>query len=940
VKVGGRKTVTRRCGFGRRFGMGLVVAAAMLCVLLMAFEPGVKADVGASDGKGVAFGSAAVRTSQKYEARIVHPKGGAIVSGATYIQLKARPNIKILSVFIDDQYFTSGPPYTIPWNSATVTNGRHRITIAAATPALSSNALSPNSQLRLQTVQFTVHNKHRLLQGSPTPTPDPTATPTPASTPSPKPTSTPAPLPTATPTPASTPSPDPTSAPTPRPTATPAPASTPSPNPTPTPTPRPTATSTPSPSPTRTPTPTPTPTISPNCSIVTDVGPVITDTSGNSWAITLGTQVSVNGVADSTTNNVIELVYSAGLVYQENSSELWWYKSSPSDVWHSAPAPSCPGATPTPIPTSSPTPVPGGGGGPLSVTITGSPTVGPTTLTASFASVPVGGTPPYSYAWVWGDGTANGTTQNPNHNFTVAGTYTTTLTVTDSASHTASQVKTVLATGAAYYVAKSGNDSNNGTSPATPFLTLTKCQTAMRSGNKVCIINDSGTYTLGAQLTFTSTDNNEVWAAGFGQTPIVDGNNYAFNWNENSVSNMSVYGLTFQHMGPASGEGGTTHGAISVGSSGNKFRWNTILLDSGHVYSAFVSLYNGVSSTTIDSNTLNGGADTTGSIHAPSASFGVNFGGSQGSITLTHNLCENLQAGCANFSTGGTGQANNILEYNLVLNSIQNCDDCGYFYMYDTSNGGPSNTGPSTATGNVIEYNAIYSNTNPALFGHGIYLDQGMSHVAVKYNVIASYNAGTGGGLTGIHTISPQPDESCIIPGAGPNTIENNICEVAGITPSYADFYDCGGNATSWPFTGCSATNEDGTFFGHPNTQSLSVANTIDHNIVFTRMASAPIWPGGMWNLISGNATNPTINSNDYFSETATTFSPSSWNAQWTWRAGSGNFKDSSFVTTNPRFINPSLNNYQMTNPPPGWVTLPTNQGPVNSPFQSAGSAF
>ena len=332
MKVEGGKTVTRRCGFGRRFGMDLVAAAAMLCVLLMAFEPGAKADVGASDGKGVAFGSAAVRTSQKYEARIVHPKGGAIISGATYIQLKARPNIKILSVFIDDQYFTSGPPYTIPWNSATVTNGRHRITIAAATPALSSSALSPDSQLRLQTVQFTVHNKHRLLQSSPTPTPDPTATPTPASTPSPKPTPTP----------------------TPRPTATPAPASTPSPNPTPAPTPRPTATSTPSPSPTRTPTPTPTPTISPNCSIVTDVGPVITDTSGNAWAITLGTQVSVNGVADSTTKNVIELVYSAGLVYQENSSELWWYKSSPSDVWHSAPAPSCPGATPTPIPTSSP----------------------------------------------------------------------------------------------------------------------------------------------------------------------------------------------------------------------------------------------------------------------------------------------------------------------------------------------------------------------------------------------------------------------------------------------------------------------------------------------------------------------------------------------------------------------------------------------------------
>src|SRR6266404_5824814 len=152
VKVEGGETVTRLCGFGRRFGMDLVAAAAMFCVLLMALEPGAKADVGASDGKGIAFGSAAVRTSQKYEARIVHPRSGAIISGATYIELKARSNIKMLSVFIDDQYFASGPPYTIPWNSAAVTNGRHRITIAAATPALTSNALSPDSQLQLQTV--------------------------------------------------------------------------------------------------------------------------------------------------------------------------------------------------------------------------------------------------------------------------------------------------------------------------------------------------------------------------------------------------------------------------------------------------------------------------------------------------------------------------------------------------------------------------------------------------------------------------------------------------------------------------------------------------------------------------------------------------------------------------------------------------------------------
>ena len=168
------------CGFGLRLGRIWWSRLAVLCVLLMALEPGARADVRAGDGKGVAFGCCR-RTSQKYEVRIVHPRSGAIISGATYIKLKVRPNIKMLSVFIDGEYFASGPPYTILWNSATVSNGRHRITIAAVTPALPSNTLSPDSQLQLQTVQFTVHNRHRLSQSSPTPTPDPTATPTPTS---------------------------------------------------------------------------------------------------------------------------------------------------------------------------------------------------------------------------------------------------------------------------------------------------------------------------------------------------------------------------------------------------------------------------------------------------------------------------------------------------------------------------------------------------------------------------------------------------------------------------------------------------------------------------------------------------------------------------------------------------------------------------------------
>ena len=134
----------RSCGFGLRLGLDLVVAVVVLCVLFMAFEPRAEAGVGAGDGEGVAFGSGvdiALAVGQKNEIRVVHPTKGAHISGKTNIKLKVGQNIKRVFVFLDDKYFASGPPYTIFWNSATVSNGLHRITVAAATPAQTSNAL-------------------------------------------------------------------------------------------------------------------------------------------------------------------------------------------------------------------------------------------------------------------------------------------------------------------------------------------------------------------------------------------------------------------------------------------------------------------------------------------------------------------------------------------------------------------------------------------------------------------------------------------------------------------------------------------------------------------------------------------------------------------------------------------------------------------------------
>ncbi len=73
----------------------------------------------------------------------------------------------------------------------------------------------------------------------------------------------------------------------------------------------------------------------------------ITDTSGNLWTITSAGLVAVNGTADTTTANVIELAYVNGTVWQENTSKLWWGKTSPTATWTA-------GADPLPPPKPTP----------------------------------------------------------------------------------------------------------------------------------------------------------------------------------------------------------------------------------------------------------------------------------------------------------------------------------------------------------------------------------------------------------------------------------------------------------------------------------------------------------------------------------------------------------------------------------------------------------
>ena len=78
---------------------------------------------------------------------------------------------------------------------------------------------------------------------------------------------------------------------------------------------------------------------------------------------------------------------------------------------------------------------------PLVVSSTANPTSGEAPLTTNFTSNPSGGSGFYTYSWDFGDGNTS-TAQNPSHTYSNTGSYTATVTVSDSV--TTSQSSTLI----------------------------------------------------------------------------------------------------------------------------------------------------------------------------------------------------------------------------------------------------------------------------------------------------------------------------------------------------------------------------------------------------------------------------------------------------------------------------------------------------------------
>jgi len=74
---------------------------------------------------------------------------------------------------------------------------------------------------------------------------------------------------------------------------------------------------------------------------------------------------------------------------------------------------------------------------PLTASASATPVSGPAPLLVAFSGAASGGTPPYTYAWTFGDGTSDSSEKDPPHTYTQVGAYSAVLTVTDAASGTA-----------------------------------------------------------------------------------------------------------------------------------------------------------------------------------------------------------------------------------------------------------------------------------------------------------------------------------------------------------------------------------------------------------------------------------------------------------------------------------------------------------------------
>jgi parallel beta helix pectate lyase-like protein len=241
--------------------------------------------------------------------------------------------------------------------------------------------------------------------------------------------------------------------------------------------------------------------------------------------------------------------------------------------------------------------------------------------------------------------------------------------------------------GLAFYVSPSGSDTNDGLSPAFPFATLTRAQTAVRASAFKTIYLMNGTFQVTAPLVLTSFDNGEAWLAYPGHQPLLDGRGTVLSAFNVAVANgIRIDGLSLTNF--------VKWGIYADAVTGLVVRNNTI--------------------TNIASNGWNQAA-----IYIQRSSTGANISFN----TIDHTNYAGIWVG-ANVTDN---MSNLTIMGNLLTNTMLTVADGGAIYLLDRNH---------SSTNILVSGNVVGDRGSGVKHTVGIYLDDDLSNATVVNNVV------------------------------------------------------------------------------------------------------------------------------------------------------------------------------------------------------------
>ncbi len=270
----------------------------------------------------------------------------------------------------------------------------------------------------------------------------------------------------------------------------------------------------------------------------------------------------------------------------------------------------------------------------------------------------------------------------------------------------------------AFFVSPNGNDANSGASPSSPFLTLERAQSAMRSSSTKTTYLMAGTFRRTKPLYLNSNDAGQAWLGYPGQTPIIDGGRTTAAGFDISGNNITIRWLTIQNY--------ANQGINATSGSPNPL--SNILIDSNTIQNIYCTGWN---------------------------QGGIEFGGSLANITVTHNMIRDSQySGIQVQNAEGDTRSSVKVLYNAVYNTCTAVADCGAIYLDDRNHSG---------SGTVIDHNIVGNYGPPSSESKAIYLDDMQSNTIVTNNIIY----GTGSWAVQYH-------------GGDHNIVQNNVFDISG----------------------------------------------------------------------------------------------------------------------------------------------------------------